>query len=70
MAREDGSFDFDEIARGIADKMIRRHPHVFAGEETDERMSTPGQKRAWETQKAAERRGQGRSRGAPAQRAG
>ena len=55
MAREDGSFDFDEVARGIADKMIRRHPHVFAGEETDERMSTPGQKRAWETQKAAER---------------
>ena len=55
MAREDGSFDFDEVARGIADKMIRRHPHVFAGEETDERMSTPGQKRAWETQKASER---------------
>ena len=55
MAREDGSFDFDEVARGIADKMIRRHPHVFAGEETAKRMSTPGQKRAWEAQKAAER---------------
>ena len=26
MAREDGSFDFDEVADGIAEKMIRRHP--------------------------------------------
>ena len=55
MAREDGSFDFDAVARGIAEKMIRRHPHVFAGEETDVRGSSPGQTRAWETQKAAER---------------
>ena len=55
MAREDGSFDFDEVARGIADKMIRRHPHVFGSDETAARMSTPGQKRAWEAQKAAER---------------
>ena len=55
MAREDGSFDFDAVARGIAEKMIRRHPHVFGSDETAERMSTPGQKRAWETQKAAER---------------
>src|SRR5215475_8662631 len=29
MAREAGSFDFDDVARGIAEKMIRRHPHVF-----------------------------------------
>ena len=55
MAREDGSFDFDAVARGIAEKMIRRHPHVFAGEETDVRRSSPGQTRAWESQKAAER---------------
>ena len=26
---ERGAFGFDEIARGIGDKMIRRHPHVF-----------------------------------------
>ena len=55
MAREDGSFDFDAVARGIAEKMIRRHPHVFAGEETDVRGSSPGQPRTWEAQKAAER---------------
>ena len=35
MAREAGSFDFDGVARGIADKMIRRHPNVFAGDEKD-----------------------------------
>lgn len=26
---ERGAFDFEAIARGIGDKMIRRHPHVF-----------------------------------------
>jgi len=29
MAQEEGSFAFADIARGIADKMVRRHPHVF-----------------------------------------
>ena len=55
MALEDGSFDFDAVARGIAEKMVRRHPHVFTNEETHERGSPPGQTRAWEAQKAAER---------------
>ena len=63
MAREDGSFDFDAVARGIADKMIRRHPHVFAGEETDLRGSSPGQTRAWEAQKADERDARARAEG-------
>jgi len=63
MAREDGSFDFDEVARGIADKMIRRHPHVFAGEDLEVRGSTPGQMRAWETQKAVEREAKAEAEG-------
>lgn len=29
MASEQGQFDFDEVATGIAEKMVRRHPHVF-----------------------------------------
>ena len=29
MAQEAGAFDFDDVARGIATKMLRRHPHVF-----------------------------------------
>lgn len=30
MANEDGLFDFEEVARLMVEKMIRRHPHVFA----------------------------------------
>jgi MazG family protein len=29
IAAESGSFTFDDIARGITEKLIRRHPHVF-----------------------------------------
>ena len=45
MAEEAGRFAFVDVARAIADKMVRRHPQVFNGAEP---MS-------WETQKAAER---------------
>ncbi len=52
MADERGTFDFDQVAGAIADKMIRRHPHVF-----DDRTieSADAQTRAWEDQKAEER---------------
>ncbi|TAE74618.1 MAG: nucleoside triphosphate pyrophosphohydrolase [Verrucomicrobia bacterium] len=29
LAEEVGSFDFDDVARGICEKLVRRHPHVF-----------------------------------------
>ena len=29
IAAEEGRFDFDDVARGISEKLIRRHPHVF-----------------------------------------
>jgi len=29
MASEAGTFDFDKVAKSIADKLVRRHPHVF-----------------------------------------
>ena len=29
LANERGAFDFEKVARHIADKLIRRHPHVF-----------------------------------------
>ena len=32
MAEEGGFFDFEDVARSISDKMIRRHPHVFGSE--------------------------------------
>ncbi|WP_144184885.1 nucleoside triphosphate pyrophosphohydrolase [Elioraea rosea] len=52
MGSEDGRFDFAAIARGIAEKMIRRHPHVFGAES---RESSAEQTAAWEAQKAEER---------------
>lgn len=30
LAEEAGHFNLDDVARGISDKLIRRHPHVFA----------------------------------------
>jgi MazG family protein len=32
IAREAGQFGFAEVADGIADKLVRRHPHVFGAE--------------------------------------
>src|ERR1700736_839167 len=29
IAREEGKFDFADVATAIADKLTRRHPHVF-----------------------------------------
>ena len=52
MAHELDMFDFDEVATAIADKMVRRHPHVFGEDATD---SVSGVRVLWEEQKAAER---------------
>ncbi|MBU6498004.1 MAG: nucleoside triphosphate pyrophosphohydrolase [Rhodospirillales bacterium] len=52
MAEEEGRFGFAEVARAIADKMLRRHPHVF-GEAAARDAGM--QARAWEEQKHAER---------------
>ncbi|MBL8770219.1 MAG: nucleoside triphosphate pyrophosphohydrolase [Phenylobacterium sp.] len=58
MAEERGDFAFDDVVRAINDKMIRRHPHVFA-EETY--ASLEHQKAGWEALKAAERAGKGKA---------
>ena len=53
MGAEEGRFTFDDIAQGIGDKMVARHPHVFGA---DSRDKTPDQQTAdWERLKAAER---------------
>ncbi|HTV46102.1 MAG TPA: nucleoside triphosphate pyrophosphohydrolase [Stellaceae bacterium] len=53
IAEEAGHFAFDDVAATIADKMVRRHPHVFGDAEIN---SAAEQTRAWEEHKAAERR--------------
>ena len=52
MAQEQGAFDFDDVAQGICDKMVRRPPHVF-GDETVE--SAAAQTENWERLKADEK---------------
>ena len=56
MAEEQGAFAFDDVARAINDKMVRRHPHVF-GDETYGSLAE--QKDGWEALKAAERAAKG-----------
>ncbi|GAA3442298.1 MazG family protein [Planomonospora venezuelensis] len=49
----DGSgFDIDDVAAGIVDKLVRRHPHVFAAVQVDGAEEVSDN---WETIKAAER---------------
>ena len=52
MADEAGRFDFEAVAAAIVDKMIRRHPHVFA---SDKVADAQAQTDAWEAHKQAER---------------
>src|SRR5437016_2460673 len=56
MAEEAGLFAFDDVAEAIADKMLRRHPHVFGDAEI---ASVAAQNEAWEAHKAAEREAKG-----------
>ena len=58
MAEEQGAFAFDDVARAINDKMVRRHPHVFADETY---ASLADQKEGWEQLKAAERAAKARN---------
>jgi len=52
MAEEVGAFNIEDVARAIGEKMISRHPHVFAQASI---ADAAAQSRAWEAQKAAER---------------
>lgn len=36
IAREEGRWDFGQVAEGIADKLIHRHPHVFGDASADD----------------------------------
>jgi uncharacterized protein YabN with tetrapyrrole methylase and pyrophosphatase domain len=54
LARERGAFDFEQVARNITEKLIRRHPHVFGNvkvKDVDEVWAN------WEVIKKAEKHG-------------
>ncbi len=52
IAEESGRFNLDDVARGISDKLVRRHPHVFAASTVD---STEGVLKQWDEIKRAEK---------------
>jgi ATP diphosphatase len=52
LAEERGWFSFDDVATAITEKMISRHPHVFADAQD---RTAAAQTAAWEVQKVAER---------------
>jgi MazG family protein len=59
LARERGAFDFEQVARSITDKLLRRHPHVFGDvkvKNVDEVWAN------WEQIKRAEKAGTHRER--------
>ncbi len=53
IAADKGLFDFDDVATAIADKMERRHPHIFGDARTGD------VREQWEQIKAAERAADG-----------
>ena len=59
MAKERGAFDFEQVARGIADKLVRRHPHVFGDVEVKD---VDGVCRQWEKIILTEKAGTNRER--------
>ncbi|MFM9843075.1 MAG: nucleoside triphosphate pyrophosphohydrolase [Dongiaceae bacterium] len=62
MAQEAGQFDLSQVADGISEKMVRRHPHVFGDSVVE---TSEAQTRAWEDHKETERQVQAKAAGKP-----
>ncbi len=60
MAAEQGAFDFAGVVAGINDKLVRRHPHVFADTVVEDEQALYAQ---WERQKRQERKKRGDNTG-------
>jgi nucleoside triphosphate diphosphatase len=52
MAEEQSAFDFGDVVQAITEKLVRRHPHVFADETS---RTAPAVEGLWERIKAEER---------------
>ena len=55
ISEEQGDFAFGDALDAIADKLIRRHPHVFARSEGEASLTSTQVIEKWETLKARER---------------
>lgn len=52
LAEEAGRYDFDEVARTVSDKLVRRHPHVYGDSAVTD---TDGVLRQWDDIKRREK---------------
>lgn len=62
LRREEGSFDAADVAHAIADKLVRRHPHVFEHQGV---KAVSEALRHWEQRKAEEKKGRSVLGGVP-----
>jgi len=60
LAEERDDFNFDDVARGINDKLVRRHPHVFGDVDLQDSAAVLKQ---WEEIKASEKKNGPKSNG-------
>lgn len=60
IAEEEGLFTLNDVIKGISEKMIRRHPHVFEPDGTplNGRAPDPANVKSWQEIKAAEKENQ------------
>ncbi len=52
LAEEAGRYGFDDVARGVSEKLVRRHPHVYADSAVDD---TAGVLNQWDDIKRQEK---------------
>ena len=65
IAAESGTFTIDDVIQRLADKLVRRHPHVFGGAEEQDKAKNADEVYArWEQIKRAEREESGELRSA------
>ncbi len=66
IAREQSLFEFADVVDAISEKLVNRHPHVFAGQSCNDEAELH---EAWEQHKAKERNAQARAEQADTQQA-
>ena len=54
MAEEQGAFDFARVVQGLAEKLVRRHPHIFSAEDSSE-LTFEEVREKWQNIKAQEK---------------
>jgi ATP diphosphatase len=65
LRRQQGAFDVEAVSKGIADKLVHRHPHVFDAEgvASENKIDTPDQVLAqWDEIKKAEKAAKGETK--------